>query len=84
MVHPSVHLVVLLSIAISLCHGFSATATSPRLCLRQPKTTALTTVSDTHFVMSTPEYLAWYAAGYFMAKAFIHFFLNVREKRDDI
>jgi hypothetical protein len=33
--------------------------------------------------MSTPEYLAWYAAGYFMAKAFIHFFLNVREKRDE-
>jgi hypothetical protein len=81
MVHPSVHLVVLLSIAISLCHGFSATA--PRVCLRPPKTTALTTVSDTHFVMSTPEYLAWYAAGYFMAKAFIHFFLNVREKRDE-
>ena len=81
MVHPSVHLVVLLSIAISLGHGFSATATSPRLCLRPPKTTALTTVSDS--VMSTSEYLAWYAAGYFMAKAFIHFFLNVREKRDE-
>jgi hypothetical protein len=82
MAHPSdfmLHL-LLLTTVVSLCCGFLATPPP----LRRPSlNTSITMVSDTHSVTSIPEFIGWYAAGYVMAKAFLHFFVRAHEKRDE-